>query len=750
MIKTIIKRDKREEDFSPAKVNAWGEWASKTLGSYVDWSTVVLETVGTCPEKMSSEALQERLIKTCLDYNTWSYNRMAGRLYAALIYKKLYEGKLPTVKELQTELVSRGYMVDLGYTDEEYAQVEKIINHKKDFKAAHFELDQVLKKYSIQNRVKKERFESQQFVFMRMAMTLASLSTPANKMIDLENWYQLLSDKQVNAPTPNFVNLGTPLRSYVSCCLYTVGDNAESLAVGDHIAYTMTYKSAGIGSHLATRSLGDPVRGGMISHQGKLPYYRSLVGAVKANMQQGRGGACTTHYNIFDPQIEDLLSLKNPMTTEDKRIRGMDYSCGVNKFFAKKVAKDEEIFLFNAYTAPDLYAALYGKDPNEFERLYEQYENRASFKKSRVSARYLAKEMLNQGFETGRMYIHWMDEMNRHTPFNEPIYSSNLCQEISLATQPYYSMMDLYSAEDHGRGEIALCTLAGMNVDNINDDKTYETAAYYALLMIDRCIHLAEYAFPHLEMTAKSRLNAGVGVIGLAHFMAKNKVKYSSQEGKQLMHELAERHYYFLLKASLKLGKELGNAPWMHKTKWADGWLPIDTHNRKVDTIVDSELKYDWETLREEVKANGGIRNTVLAAHMPSESSSKASGTTNGLYPARDLSLKKGDADNMIYWAAPEGEKLNRWYELAWDVPTMDMIDTYAIFQKFTDQGISGDEFRRILGDEKVGSKEMITNFLYMTKMGLKTRYYVNTKTTDGTSLDTEDEPGCDGGFCTL
>jgi hypothetical protein len=54
------------------------------------------------------------------------------------------------------------------------------------------------------------------------------------------------------------------------------------------------------------------------------------------------------------------------------------------------------------------------------------------------------------------------------------------------------------------------------------------------------------------------------------------------------------------------------------------------------------------------------------------------------------------------------------------------------------------------LGDEKVGSKEMITNFLYMTKMGLKTRYYVNTKTTDGTSLDTEDEPGCDGGFCTL
>jgi ribonucleoside-diphosphate reductase alpha chain len=268
--------------------------------------------------------------------------------------------------------------------------------------------------------------------------------------------------------------------------------------------------------------------------------------------------------------------------------------------------------------------------------------------------------------------------------------------------------------------------------------------------MIDRCIHLAEYAFPHLEMTAKSRLNAGVGVIGLAHFMAKNKVKYSSQEGKQLMHELAERHYYFLLKASLKLGKELGNAPWMHKTKWADGWLPIDTYNRKVDTIVDSELKYDWETLREEVKANGGIRNTVLAAHMPSESSSKASGTTNGLYPVRDLSLKKGDDDNMIYWAAPEGEKLSRWYELSWDVPTFDMIDTYAIFQKFTDQGISGDEFRRILGDERVGSKEMITNFLYMTKMGMKTRYYVNTKTTDGTSLDTEDEPGCDGGFCTL
>lgn len=886
MIEKIIKRNGTVEDFMPTKVNRWGEWAARTLGDKVDWSSIVLDTVGTLPRECTSQLLQERLIKTCLDHDTWSYNRMAGRLYAALIHKKLYDDKFPTVKALHDKLVGLGLMVKLDYTDAEYEEVNRIINHKLDFKSAHYSIHQVRSKYALQNRVTGEEYESPQFVYMRMAMALGEDQPKYRRMKDVAKWYEHFSEKRINAPTPNYVNLGTPLKGFASCCLYTTADTARSLAIGNHIAATMTYMSAGIGSHINCRSILDPVRGGVIKHQGKLPYYRALVGEVESTLQNGRGGACTTYVSVYDPEIEVIAHLKNPMSTEDKKIRGLDYNIGFNKFFARKAAKNEEVFLFNSFTAPDLYLALYNSDQSKFESLYAKYESDSSFKKKYVNAREILITVLNQSYETGRIYLHWIDEMNTHTPFKETIWSSNLClsgdtiitvrvgdegkvltlkeldelfvenkdvkvlsydinsgkieykpvlasaktgidrkvmkitdnntgkfiictpehkvytlnrgyveakelnvedslaiievesdsgkygitieyleetidvyditvednhnffandilvhncAEISLPTEAYLNMKDLYTDDENVQGEIALCSLGAIVVPNIESDEQYEEVAYYTLLMIDKCIHMSHYELPHLGVTAKSRLNAGVGIIGLAHLMAKHKASYMSVEGKRLIHEVAERHAYNCVKASLKLGQELGNAPWIHKTKWVEGWLPIDSYNKNVDSIADFKLKCDWETLRQEIISNGGIRNCSLIAHMPTESSSLASETTNCLYPVRDLTLIKTDNNRVNYWAAPDGDKLGKFYEIAWDIPTKDIIELYAIVQKFTDQAISADLYRRLVGDAEIGSAEMIKDFLYMTKLGLKTRYYVNTKTSDGLELGTDD-----------
>ena len=92
----------------------------------------------------------------------------------------------------------------------------------------------------------------------------------------------------------------------------------------------------------------------------------------------------------------------------------------------------------------------------------------------------------------------------------------------------------------------------------------------------------------------------------------------------------------------------------MHKTKWPEGWLPLDTYNRNVDKIVDVANQYDWEALRQEIIANGGLRNSALVAHMPTETSANSSGTTNGLYPIRELTMIKTDNQRVNYWAAPK------------------------------------------------------------------------------------------------
>lgn len=301
---------------------------------------------------------------------------------------------------------------------------------------------------------------------------------------------------------------------------------------------------------------------------------------------------------------------------------------------------------------------------------------------------------------------------------------------------------------EHGEsGEIGLCSLGAIVAGNTTHEE-WEDVAYYTVLMIDNVIELMDYPFKQLEYTAKARRSIGVGITNLAYDMANRGLKYSSVSGKRYIHKLAEMHSYYLHKASLRLAKERGVCDWIHKTKYPEGWLPIDTANKVIDTIVDQPLLYDWETLRKDIIANGGIRNSVLEAFMPNESSSVATGGTNSIYPIRSLKVIKTSGTNKNLFIAPKAEEMKWDYELAWDIPTKDMLEVYAIIQKFTGQAISADlyiTYNSSVGEKSVGAKELLTQFLTFTKLGVKCRYYVNSST--GVNLD---EQKCSSGGCTL
>lgn len=199
MLETIIKRDGTREPFMPSKLNQWGEWAAQTLGDAVDWPSVVLEAVAGLSGTATSRELQQQLIKTCLDFDTWSCNRMAGRLYATLIRKDLYGNARPTVQALHRKLHALGYMEALDYSDAEYAEVEAIIDHERDFGYAHYQIHTHLTKYAIADRVKGLRYETPQFIYMRMAMALAVDQPRESRMHDLERFYEHLSMNRINA-----------------------------------------------------------------------------------------------------------------------------------------------------------------------------------------------------------------------------------------------------------------------------------------------------------------------------------------------------------------------------------------------------------------------------------------------------------------------------------------------------------------------------------------------------------------------
>lgn len=764
MIKYVVKRSGEVEPFTPSKINGWGIWASKNLQN-VDWGGVVLQACSSLEETASSQDLQTALIDECINRRTWNYNRMAGRLYAAVVQKRVFGSDQPlTLAEAHSRMRKAGLISDfLGekYSTEDYEEINAMIDHARDYNYAHYQIAQFVSKYSIQDRKSGILYETPQLTYMRVAMRIAA-DQPARMQL-VKRLYDYMSKNKINVPTPYFVNSGTTNDGFASCCLYTTDDTAASLAAGDHIAYMMTVASAGIGALINTRTEGEKVRGGLIKHQGKLPYYRALVGAISANLQNGRGGAATITYSVYDPEIETIQKLKNPMTPAARSIRGADYSMAITSHFARLAAKGEDYYTFSYREAKDVYDAMALADEEEFARVYDKAVAEGRYV-SKLNARSVLLGALTEAVETGRHYIVNLTEMNRHTPFRDPIWQSNLCQETALPTSSYESVTELYDSgciwydKGYSSGEVAVCSLAGINIPYIESDAEYEEAAYLALIMIDVGILDTNFPFIQLAHTAQARMSAGVGIIGLAQKLAYDGLSYASEEGRSAIHRYAERHYYYLLKASLTLGKEKGNAPWIEHTKWGNDtpWLPIDTYNRNTDELHSAELQYDWEALRQEIAENGGIRNSVLVAHMPAESSSISSGTTNGVYPVRNNYLLKTNNTNSLMYVVPESDTFN--YESAWDIPATDMIKAYAILQKFTDQAISADLWVNVVGAQRLPASELFQQFFTWMKYGVKTRYYINSRTSKDIDLNVPDLPpapasdevGCDGGACTL
>lgn len=727
MIRTVRKRNGQPEWFDPDKLNKWAEWAAD-IG--VDWTTVVLEATKKCADGCETTDLHKALIAACVDQETTAHLKMAGRLFMGKLYKDTFGDwrTVPTVREMYNLMVEKGMWAVMDYSDEELDLCQTFIRHDRDMQAPLTETKQTMDKYAIVDRVDGKSFETPQFVYMRMALGNMEKMPKHRRMEDVFELYNRLSTHKINPPSPFSLNLGTPKKQYASCCTSTTLDSAPSLAAADHIAYMMTCASAGIGSHLKTRSKGDKVRQGAIKHMGKLPYYRVQEAAVAANLQAGRGGALTMHFTVLDPEFMKLVKLKNVQTLAEERIKDIDYSVGYNNEFARRVAKNETWMLVSYGDAPALHEAMYAADQDVFVAEYAKVEANVMIPKTVVSARELAIAFLTEAVETGRFYEHNTGEMNRHTPFKDIIYLSNLCQEIGLPTAGFPSVADLYQAD--GQGEIGLCSLGAIAAGLIEDDEDYEKTAYYTALMIDNVIDIMEYPFPQLATTARARRSIGVGITNLAYAMAKEGLKYSTLDGKLYIAALAERHSYFLHKAAVRLAKERGICEWADKTRYSDGWLPIDTGNKFIQEKIGFKLAYDWGSLRGEMVALGGLRFSVLEAHMPCESSSVSGGHTNGLYPIREFKVIKTSGVNKNLFICPEYDTLKDRYEMAWDVPTTDMIDVYAIVQFFTGQSISADLYIKYTSEErKVSTKDLLTQWLYRVKMGMKTRYYINSAT---------------------
>lgn len=433
--------------------------------------------------------------------------------------------------------------------------------------------------------------------------------------------------------------------------------------------------------------------------------------------------------------------MKNNRGTDNNRIRQLDYGVQLSGIFYKRLVEGKDITLFS----PDVHCGqlynLFFEDINKFNALYEQLEQDPTIRKKTISAVELFTSLAVERSQTGRIYIHNVDNSTNQGTFIPelaPVKQSNLCLEILLPTAPMGTPDE----------EIALCTLSAVNLGLVN---TYEKMLHVARVLVRALDNLLDYQdYPvAAALKNKDRRTLGIGVINFAYALAKRGLRYGEPAALAYTHKVFEQLQHALLTASNELAEERGACKLFHHTKYSQGLLPIDLYNKRVDTLTAPEYHCDWESLRESI-AKFGLRHSTLTALMPSETSSQISNATNGIEPPRAKIVVKGSKDGVYKQALPELSTLMYEYDYVWDwKDNVGYLNTVAVMQKFVDQAISANTNYNPLNyeDKLVPLNQVLRELLHAYATGVKTLYYHNTRD-DGNA--SEDNDGCESGACKI
>lgn len=709
MITDVIKRDGTVEPFSADKLNKWAEFAGRK------WSTIAINTFKKLTNPAKTEDIHQAMIDSCIQMKDIEYSRMAARLEVASVKKNMdyilgvdYDSPLEDIISALED-----YGVWCSDTIPPYnPKWQKLYDKIRKEPLEYWQIKQWNDKYAC--RIQDNVIETPFIGYIGISLALFGDNKKAYEFAEA------LSKGKINLPTPALNGLRNGDWDTISCCVISALDTVDSIGIADHIAYRMTAKKAGIGIEYTTRSKDDNVKNGRVKHLGKQPIFARLDKTVKAMTQITRGGNATVTVYACDPEIEKLISLKSQKVDIEQRLDKLDYSFAYNDAFVKAAKQNLDWYLFSIADAPELvtgYCHFFYLNADDYIAYVDTLIAKG-VKHTKMKARDLLKQFLTVRQETGRFYDINMTRMNTHTPIVDPIRLSNLCAEIAIVSKGYPDLLDFVS--DNPEGETAFCSLSAINYHKTKLDEI-EKIAELALEAIDIMIDRAPMMTKGMKRDIMRRRFIGVGITGLASAMYQVGFDYDgSVDSLNFVRNIAEHHYYYLLKASQTLAKRDKT----HVEGIKVDWLPIDTAKSK------SVSGLDWEALR-------GVprKHSTLAAMMPCESSSGLSGSSNGIYPVRSKVVTKQSRKGFLQYICEDFEDDK--HLTSWEVDNINLSRYYGAIQDNTDQAISADFY--VVPDNypqgKVPLSKLMREFFAHSDLGNKTRYYNNTKDSNGGSI---------------
>ena len=781
----IEKRNGRKEVLDITKIQKMTIEATENLDG-VSQSELELDAQIKFIDGMSSKDIQDALIKTAvekidIDVPNWTF--AAARLFLFDLYHKVgiathgIKGEpYCHLKEYLEYGKAAGRLIPNLGEGYDLDELNDYMDPNRDYLFNYLGIKTLYDRYLIKNR-DGNPIELPQQMFMAIAMFLAQ--DEDNKQQRAKEFYDVVSKFEVMLATPTLSNARTNRHQLSSCYIGSSPDNIEGIFDGYKEMALLSKYGGGIGwDWNQIRALGGVIDDHKSAAGGTVPFLKITNDIAIAVDQLGtRKGAIAVYVEPWHMDIVDFIDLKKNSGEERRRAHDLFPSLWITDLFMERIQEDSYWTLFDPYDVKDL-SELHGE---EFKKRYVEYENDESITKDRMKAKDLWKKILTSYFESGSPFLCFKDNANRANPNAHVghIRSSNLCTEIFQNTNPNQYKIKLEFVDgtfatfdeseivevDGGQkkkankvtaldsingkrvfivekektdGDTAVCNLASINLSRIHTKEDIERVVPIAVRMLDNVIDLNFYPLRKVKATNLKSRSIGLGVMGESQMLAEQKLVWGSNEHFKKIDLVMEAISYNAIKSSSQLAVEKGIYPTFEGSNWSKGIMPHDHSPQAVNALVNKDLfdgGYDWDALREEVKANG-MRNGYLMAIAPTSSISILVGTTQAIEPVYKRKWFEENLSGLIPVVVPKlSPETWAYYTPAYEVDQLDIIRAAAVRQKWIDQGQSTNIFMSL---DKASGKYLHEIYTLAWKLGLKSTYYLRSQSPEAAN-DVED-----------
>jgi len=738
----ITKTNGKKEKFDMEKIRETYKRVSFGLARKCPFEELQTSLLKYIIEGIKTKDIIKLMIKSAIDLisveNT-SWQFIAGRLMTIDLYKEasanrkikiseIYEPK--TYQALVDEYIKNGlYYKDFYkyYSKEDILEAGKRLKKDTDFTYNYTTMLMYKKRYLLNpNGIIKEL---PQEMYMSAALFLAIPEKKEERLKIAFKIYEYCSKAMISLPTPTLLNARTNYHQLSSCFKLNIDDDLRAIYHNVENMAQISKYGWGIGVYLGNiRSKWGTIRGVKWVSGWVNPWIKVINDtAIAVNQLGARAGSISVTLDMWHRDIYDFLDLQTE--TGDIRRKAFDVfpAVSIPDLFMKRMQNDEPWTLFDPKEIKDVTGkSLQDMFGAEFEAFYLECENNPALElKESTSAKELFKKFLKSTVETGMPYVFYRDTVNALNPNKHAgnIYSTQLCTEICQNTSPSKFVEE--TIEDgnivikYTPGEAVVCNLASINIAKVYDPATIEKVIPITMKILDNVIELNFYPIKEAELTAKKYRSVWLGFLGLAEYLAVNKIAYDSPEARELVDALMERFAYETFKSSHQIAVQRGKYELFDGSEYSKGiLLGKDTAWFKKHSKTDC----DWETLIKNIQKDG-LRFAYHIAPAPNTSTAGVIGTTAAMLPIYKKYFVETNMVAPSVVVAPNLSEENFWYYKEYVNMNMnDVIDMVSVIYKWVDQSIS---FEWIINPAKVSPKELYDYYIKAHAQGIKTVYYV-------------------------